>query len=70
MRSIDKLGVCFVLVVFKKWVLYRPLPIPSPTSPSTKAANNITKVVIIRLGYTHRFYKNAFSKTVLNTYTV
>ena len=29
-----------------------------------------TAVVIIRLGYTHRFYKNAFSKTVLDTYTV
>ena len=29
----------------------------------------LKEVVIIRLGYTHRFYKNACSKTVLDTYT-
>ena len=29
-----------------------------------------TPVVIIRLSYTHRFYENALSKTVLDTYTV
>ena len=27
-------------------------------------------VVIIRLSYAHGFYENAFSKTVLDTYTV
>ena len=35
--------------------------------PSTYDKSTKNLVVIIRLGYTHRFYKNAFSKTVLDT---
>ena len=30
----------------------------------------VFRVVIIRLGYTHRFNKNACSKTILGTYAV
>ena len=63
--TVERGAELIFLLLVRSAALRTPL-----TADVTDRRIDIIKVVIIRLSYTHRFYENAFSKTVLDTYTV